>query len=208
MTDTPRTATFLRTLRRCHAWIGVTGATFGLLFGITGFLQNHRSVMKIQAGHAEESKVTVDLGEAPPTLEALAQTLGGKMGWEPGRVRTRLQPGRPARIGGAEVQAAPKWIVMYPGHAHGARAVTSPGNRTVEVELERGNFAEILMNLHKAEAGQRGWILLTDAFAGALVFMTLSGLLLWTRLAGPRLLTLGLALGGLATAIAIASRAW
>ena len=68
-------ASFLIWLRKFHAWVGLSGAAFGLLFGITGFLQNHRAVMKIEAGRIEERKVTVDLGEAPATVEALAQAL-------------------------------------------------------------------------------------------------------------------------------------
>jgi hypothetical protein len=47
-----------------------------------------------------------------------------------------------------------------------------------------------------------------DAFAFALVFLTLSGILLWTRLAGPKLLAAGLAGSGLAIAMVVASRGW
>lgn len=53
-----------------------------------------------------------------------------------------------------------------------------------------------------------GWILLTDAFAGGLVFLSLSGVLLWTRLSGPKLLAAGLMLAVVVTAIGVASRAW
>ena len=111
-------ASFLIWLRKFHAWVGLSGAAFGLLFGITGFLQNHRAVMKIEAGRIEERKVTVDLGEAPATVEALAQALTQRMGWDPSRVRTRVQAPRPARIGGAAVTAAARWTVDYLGHAH------------------------------------------------------------------------------------------
>lgn len=50
--------------------------------------------------------------------------------------------------------------------------------------------------------------LASDAFAGSLVFLTLSGMLLWTRLSGPRMLAVVLALGGLLTIILIAARGW
>ncbi|MDB5932854.1 MAG: peptidase [Massilia sp.] len=50
MTDTrSRRATFLKWLRKMHGWIGLWGATLGLLFGSSGILLNHRAVLKIPA---------------------------------------------------------------------------------------------------------------------------------------------------------------
>ncbi len=198
----------LRWVRKVHAWIGLSGAAFGLLFGSTGILLNHRAVMKVEAGRSEETKVQVELLAPAPSPEALAQALQQQLGWEAGRLRVRPQAGRPVRIQGREVRAAESWMVSYGGHARWARATYFPGNRTVEVEQRRGDLLEALKRLHKAEAGQVGWILLADAFAGALILLTLTGLLLWTRLAGPRLLALGLGLGGLLACLVTASRAW
>jgi hypothetical protein len=203
-----RRGDFLRNLRRFHAWVGLSGAAFGLLFGLTGFLQNHRAVMKIEAGQVEEHKVQIQLDQPPATIEALAGTLASRFGVPLSRVRWRVLPPRPARFGGQEVKAAEQWMVMVTGHAHFARATYLPGNRTVDLERGDANLVETLERLHKAEGGQAGWILLTDCFAGGLMFMTLSGTLLWTRLAGPRLLSAALALGGLVIALLVASRAW
>jgi len=203
-----RRGAFLRNLRRFHAWVGLSGAAFGLLFGLTGFLQNHRAVMKIEAGQVEEHKVQIQLDQPPATIEALAGTLATRFGVPMSRVRWRMLPPRPARFGGQEVKAAEQWMVLVTGHAHFARATYLPGNLTVDLERGDANFLETLERLHKGEAGQAGWILLTDCFAGGLVFMTLSGTLLWTRLAGPRILSAVLALGGLMAALLVASRAW
>ncbi len=203
-----RRGAFLRNLRRFHAWVGLSGAAFGLLFGLTGFLQNHRAVLKIEAGQVEVHKVQLELDQPPATIEALAGTLATRFGVPMSRVRSRVLPPKPARFGGQEVKASAQWLIQVGGHAHFSRATYQPGNRTVEVERNDANLVETLQRLHKAEAGQTGWILLTDCFAGALVFLALSGTLLWTRLAGPRLLSAGLALGGLAGAILVASRAW
>jgi len=205
--DTRKIA-FLRNLRKFHAWVGLTGATFGLLFGLTGFLMSHRAVMKIEAGHVDEQKVQIELDQPPATIEGLATTLAAKFQVPMARVKWRIQPPRPARFGGQPVTAAPQWSVQVNGHAHFARATYLPGNRTVDLERSDANLIETLERLHKSQAGQAGWILLADGFAGALVFLTLSGTLLWTRLAGPRLLSAGLALMGLLTAVTVASRAW
>ena len=199
---------FLRLLRRCHAWVGLTGAAFGLLFGLTGILQNHRSVMKLDLGHVEERKVQVELATAAASPEALAQALEAQLGWSPARVRTRVQQARGARFQGSDVKAAEVWTVMYGGSRHFARASYAPGNRTVDLEQRDANLAEALSRLHKADAGQAGWILLADAVATGLIFMSLSGILLWTKLAGPRLLAAGLSCAGILTAFLVASRAW
>jgi hypothetical protein len=204
----PRRITWLGTLRRFHARVGLAGATFGLLFGATGFLMNHRSVMKIEAGHSSERKVQVQLLQPFATVEALATDLGQRLGYRPSQLRWRIQAPRPVRFGGTPVTAAEQWVVMLNGHAHFARATYIPGNLTVELEQHDANMLEALQRLHKSEGSQAGWILLTDAFAGALIFLSLSGTLLRTRLAGPRLLAAGLVLGAVATAVATASRAW
>jgi hypothetical protein len=111
-------------------------------------------------------------------------------------------------MGGAEVKAAEQWSVAFTGHAHFALATYVPGNRSVELEQRDADLLQALKRLHKGDGGQLGWILLSDAFAGAMVFLTLSGILLWTRLAGPKLLAAALALGGLGAIALVASRAW
>ena len=198
----------LRTLRKLHAWIGLSGAAFGLLFGFTGILLNHRAVMKLDAGRSEERLVQLELDGPAASPEDLAAALQRRLGWDPARVKARAQAGRPARFQGREVNASDAWLVTYGGHAHSARATYHPGNRTVEVAQRDADFLEALKRMHKAESGQVGWILLADTFAGAMILLTLTGLLLWTRLAGGRLLAVGLGTGGLAALVGVASRAW
>lgn len=204
----PRKAQFLRLLRKLHAWVGLSGATFGLLFGITGFLMNHRGVMKIEAGQIVERKVSVEFTEAPASPEALANVLAARFNVPMSRVKWLIKSGRPGRMGDTQVKAAEQWTVAFTGHAHFALATYTPGNRTVELEQRDANFVQALKRLHKGDGGQFGWILVSDAFAGALVFLTLSGILLWTRLSGPKLLAAALVFGGLVIAVQVASRAW
>ena len=203
-----RPAAFLRTLRRCHAWVGLAGLGFGLLFGGTGFLMNHRAIMRIDTGAFQERRVTVDLPEAPATPEALARLLAARFGLAPERVKWLVKPARAGRLGDAEVTAPEQWNLLFIGHAHFARANYVPGNRSLDVEQKDANLIGALERLHKADAGQAGLILVMDAFAGALVFLSLSGALLWTRFDGPRLLAAGLASGTVVAALLVASRCW
>ncbi|HJV21305.1 MAG TPA: PepSY-associated TM helix domain-containing protein [Holophagaceae bacterium] len=203
-----RAARLLRTIRKLHAWIGLSGAAFGLLFGLTGFLLNHRGMLKIEGGQIQERKVVVELGAPPASPEALARDLAARFNVPMARVKWLVKAGKAGRIGGTSLQTAEQWSVAFMGHAHFALATYTPGNRTVELEQKDANFMQALKRLHKGDGGQLGWILVSDAFAGALVFLTLSGLLLWTRLSGPKLLAVGLALGGLLVGGLVAAQGW
>ncbi len=200
---------FLRGLRRWHAWIGLAGAGLGLLFGFTGFLMNHRAVLRIDAGQIAEQRVSVELPEPlPGSPEALASELAKRFQVPSDRVKTRIQRARTGRLGAAEVRAAEQWVVLFQGHRRFAQAAYTPGNRTVEVEQREASPLQVLKRLHKNEGGSLGWTLLVDAFAGAMGFMTLSGVLLWTHLRGRRLLAAGLVLGGIGAAVTTAALGW
>ncbi len=94
------------------------------------------------------------------------------------------------------------------GHAHLALATFMPGNRTAELVPRDADFLQALKRLHRGDGGQFVWTLLSDAFAGALVFLTLSGTLLWARLAGPKPLAAGLAFSGLVIGTLVARGGW
>ena len=121
-----RKTVFLRLLRKVHAWVGLGGAVFGLLFGITGFLLNHRGTMKIEAGQIQERKVVVEFTEAPASPEALAQALAARFNVPMSRVKWLVKAGKPGRMGGTPVQVADQWTVAFMGHAHFALATTPP----------------------------------------------------------------------------------
>jgi uncharacterized protein len=54
-------------LKRVHAWTGLWGAALFLLLGVSGFLLNHRNVLKIEAGAPVELS-EVALPVAPGTI--------------------------------------------------------------------------------------------------------------------------------------------
>ena len=57
-----------------------------------------------------------------------------------------------------------------------------------------------ITRLHKGVGMGVGWVLLADTLAGGLVFLSLTGLLLWTKLHGSRLTMAGLGLTSLGLA--------
>ncbi len=207
-----QSAGFLRWLKRIHAWTGFWGALFFLLMGTSGFLLNHRTVWKIDAGQPVE-QAAVELPVAPGTIkdaEALGkwakQALhlpvraqpprgpGGAEGGKPGRAAD-------ARFMGREVAQADKWTRSF--NMPDARVTVDyvPGANHVTAKREAVNFWGVIKNLHKGVGLPVGWVLFIDTIAGALITMALTGYLLWTRLHGTRLLAGALAGGALVWAL-------
>ena len=207
-TTPSRRAAFLLGLRRWHARVGMAGAAFGLMWGFTGFLLNHRDVMQIPRGRVATEQMVLTLDAPAASPDALAAELAQRLAFPVSQTESEVQPARPVSLGGAALPAAEVWRVGLEGHHRWVLATYTPGDRSVKLQLRTAGFLETLKRLHKSEAGSRGWVLVADAVAGMLLFMSLSGMLLWSRLAGPRLLALALSGGAIATALAVASRAW
>ena len=67
------------------------------------------------------------------------------------------------------------------------------GNAYIDVEHTERGVLSTFNRLHLASATGIVWVLIIDAFSGALAVLSITGLLLWSRLTGPRLLAVGLA---------------
>ncbi|MEO6421747.1 MAG: peptidase, partial [Candidatus Nitrotoga sp.] len=66
----------MKWLRKTHGWIGLWGAAIGLLFGVTGVLLNHRTILKIPAVQAQETMLQYPLPTpAPANVKAMASWL-------------------------------------------------------------------------------------------------------------------------------------
>jgi len=195
--DSLRKGPVLKWLKRVHAWLGLWGATLGLLFGITGILLNHRAVMKIPAVASVENTVQVELPETarqdPKTFAAWLDHYahGGQ------HARTKVQPAKTVIWNDQPVQKPAEWSASIGKPGYAVQANWSVGNQYVEVKRVEQNVWGVLTQLHKAQGLGAGWVLLADTLAGALIVLSLSGFLLWSKLHGPRLLALGLLFGAM-----------
>lgn len=187
-----RNGTFLKWLKRTHAWLGLWGAALGLLFGTSGFVLNHRAQLKINAVTPIENTVQVDLpDEAKADPDALAHWFADYSGVK-GRARMRKQPAKTVIWNDHPVQKPAEWNVSFARPDLEVSATYTVGNRYVDVKRSEQNFWGIVTRMHKGEGASVGWVLLVDTLAGALVMLCLTGFLLWSRLHGPRLAALGL----------------
>jgi uncharacterized protein len=186
----------MKWLRRTHAWFGLWGAVLGLLFGVTGILLNHRAVLKIPAAKNAETQFQVALTDPLPAEPAalgrfLQQEL--KLGKPP--ARPRVEPARAVPWGDGGIRQPERWQLNFATPHETVMVEYWVGNRYVSVRRLDPNFFAWLNRLHMGTGAGVGWILLADTLAGGLIVLALTGLLLWTRLHGPRLAALAL-LGG------------
>jgi hypothetical protein len=214
-----QSATLIKWLKRVHAWSGFWGAAFFLLLGTSGLFLNHRAQMKIDTGEPVEVS-NVELPVAPGAI-ADAEELGawaqkelklpvkgqaprgpaGESGGPRGKGGSKGpetdKPEGGAKFMGRDVKSTETWSRVF-NLAHARVTVTPvPGSNHVTAKREEQGFLNFIKNLHKGTGLPIAWILLIDTIAGALVMMSLTGFLLWSRLHGPRLLAGGLFGGSL-----------
>lgn len=199
-----RRAAFLRWLRRVHAWTGFWGAIAFLLMGASGILLNHRNYLKIDTGGAREVS-SADFVVDPRAL-ATADDLGR---WAQHQFHATQEAKAPRSEGRDEGKGA---RVQFAGALHDApkvwkREIVGPNGR-IEVSYVVGGGVvhaarslntplTLVKNLHKGNGLPVLWVLFIDTIAGALLAQSLTGVLLWTRLHGPRLLAAGLMAGSI-----------
>jgi hypothetical protein len=209
-----QTAGVITWLRRTHAWTGYFGAIFFFFLGLSAVYLNHRAVMAIPQGAPRE----VASLDAP--VEAGAITSEGELvAWmqsqfsidsEPARGRGGPpgRPGGPVTFNGETVNQPAEWAVSFRGPNATIAGTYVEGSNTVHVTRTDAGFIRMIIDLHKVVGVNAAFILLMDAIAGAMMFMSLSGIVLWTRLHGPRIAAIGILVAVLGAAAITLSGTW
>lgn len=170
-----------RWMRQFHLWIGAWGALAAILFGVSGFLQNHRGVLKLPQGEAVEiSRVDIDVPEAArATPDALRDWLRNAQHIPIDSVRVQ-GPGEGTRGRGGDAGRG-RWVLL----GGNARTVWNgdytPGSATVQVRHSARSALAVLASLHKGVGGGIAWILLSDSFALGMTLLGISGIWMWAR---------------------------
>jgi hypothetical protein len=200
----PKRLPWLKWLRRIHAWVGLWGAALGLLFGVSGILLNHRTIMKIPAARMEQSQIELALPTPLPVdAKALAEWLKIQLNIdrEPSKIVT--EPAKTVAWAGQTFEQPSHWRVDFLNPQQSVNAEYWVGNAFVSIKRQDANAFAFITRLHKGVGMGTAWILLADTLAGGLVFLSLTGLLLWTKLHGSRLLMAGLGLVSLGMTVSI-----
>ncbi|WP_043284210.1 PepSY-associated TM helix domain-containing protein [Paraburkholderia oxyphila] len=200
-----RRATFIKWLRKVHGWVGLWGAVLGLLFGVTGFLLNHRAgPLQISTGTPQVTQMQLALpAERPASPEALAQWLQRELAFDgkPGKIRR--ERAHPVAWGERSVVQPESWQFALMGPRQSVAVEYWVGNSTVAVRRTQSPFLATLNNLHRGVGMGIGWVLLMDTIAGSLILLSLTGVLLWTELNRRRTTGVVLVAGSVAAAFAL-----
>lgn len=177
-------AIFLTWLRKIHLYVGLWGALLGMLFGITGFLLNHRAILKIPVTYTAQKTVQVPLPEkgfsSPQELSVwLQQELKFKPVAPP---VIKSEPAKKVFWAGNEFEQPPRWAISLNRPDGGVNAEYFVGNRFVKLDHVDTTLMGTLARLHMSVGVNAFWVLLTDTIAGALILLSITGILLWTQL--------------------------
>jgi len=188
-------------LRKAHGWIGLWGATLGLLFGFSGIWLNHRAVLKLEPA-AERDNSQLALPEpAPADAQAMARWLQSALALPQPASNVRVEKARPAPWAEAASPAMQPahWTFNFNAPRSQIQAEYWAGNHAVGVRRTDNGVVATLTSLHKGIGMPVAWILLVDTLAGSLILLSLSGLALWMLTRRKR--TVGLAILGTALAV-------
>ena len=201
--NSPTRANAALWLRKVHGWIGLWGATLGLLFGFSGIWLNHRAVLPLKPA-AERGESQLALPEpAPVDAKAMAAWLQSSLSLQQPVGNVRVEKARPAPWAEASAAAAAMQPAHWTFNFNAPRAQIQAdywvGNRSVGIRRTASGLVGTLTNLHKGVGMPVAWILLVDTLAGSMILLSLSGLALWMLTRRKR--TVGLAIFGTALAV-------
>lgn len=215
-----RRLTFVRWVRKTHGWFGLWGALLGLMMGTSGVWLNHRATLKLELPSQQQMNAQLALPDpAPATAEAMAAWLQDALKLERGPFNMRVERGRPvpwaeragAERGGARTGERPlmqpeRWQFNFGGPNRVVQVEYWAGNKSASVRTTTNGFIATLTNLHKGTSMPVPWILLIDTLAGSLIFLSLSGVILWWETNRQR--KLGIAIFAVAVTTTVGLALW
>jgi hypothetical protein len=175
-------------IKKVHAWTGLWGALLFIILGVSGFLLNHRNILKIDTGsNIEVANITMTADNGPFDIrEAYARWLEGEFNISKLPLPER-KPRQNVSFNGKNVEQAEEWRVRYNGPNAFIASTYTPSTNQLTLSKQDKNFLAFIKNLHKGSGLTAAWILFIDAIAGAFLFMSITGILLWSKLHGTRL---------------------
>ncbi len=194
-----RRAVFLTWLRYTHLYVGLWGAVLGLLFGATGILLNHRSIMKIPIEKIVQKTAQLPLPAQPVTsLEQMSAWLQQELKFTSEQVKQiKSQPAKKVVWADREVMQPERWSISMQSPQRGVNIEYFVGNRFVKLDHVDATPIGTLTRLHMSIGVGAFWVLLSDTIAGSLILLSITGLLLWTQLHTVRTIAVMTSIGAL-----------
>jgi uncharacterized protein len=212
---TNRRLAFVRWVRRMHGWFGLWGALLGLIFGTSGVWLNHRSVLKLQLPAQKVLDAQLALPDPrPETPPAMATWLRDALKLDRSASNLRIERARPVawaekaeeKGDGRQLMQPEHWNFAFGGPDRVVQIEYWVGNKSASVRTVENGFFASLTNLHKGIGMPVPWVLLVDTLAGSLIFLSLSGLILWWETNRRR--RLGITIFGVSVMVTLGLALW
>jgi uncharacterized protein len=170
-----------RLIRQLHLWIGAWGAVAAILFGLTGFVQNHRALLKLPQGESiEVSRIELPVPAADrKSPDVLRDWLRDAQHLD--IERQRIEAGKTVELNGQRIPQPAHWTFLGGNARTTLQGDYSEGANLITLRTLVQSPLAVMSRLHKGVGLGLSWILLTDSFALAMVVLGISGLLLWSR---------------------------
>lgn len=198
-----RRAVYLSWLRKTHLYIGLWGALLGLLFGVTGILLNHRSIMEIPVEKIVRKTAQLPLpAQALTSPQQMSAWLQKELKFTSQQVtQTKSQPAQKVVWADRSLMQPERWSITMHSPQHGVTAEYFVGNRFVRLDQVDATPIGTLTRLHMSIGVSAFWVLLSDTIAGSLILLSITGLLLWTQLHTVRTVAVMTSIGALLAGI-------
>lgn len=181
-TSRSRRSSFLKWLRDIHGWLGLWGAVLGLLFGVTGIIHNHRTVLKIELEKPAASQIQMAVPEtAKKSPKAMGIWLRDalSMDREP---RLKKETSETVSWNGMDVLQPEHWDIRFVAPQYKVVANYWVGSNMVTIKRTDETWVGTIDNFHRANGANVGWVLLADSIGGSMILLSITGVLLWTEL--------------------------
>jgi hypothetical protein len=207
-----RRLTFVRWVRKTHGWFGLWGALLGLMTGVSGVWLNHRAVMKLPLPDQQQSSTQLALPDPrPQTVDEMAAWLQQSLKLDRPANNIKVERARPVpwaeKGGDGRLALQPeRWSFNLGGPNKVVQVEYWVGNKSASVRTTDNGLIATLTNFHKGVGMPVPWILLIDSLAGSLIFLSVSGAILWWETNRRR--RLGVAIFGTAVALTVGLAIW
>ena len=199
----------VRWVKRTHAWTGISTAILALIFAWSGFMLNHRTHFTLGAA-AQTTEFTIPAPAAgfaspqeladflvaefglrtSPTLESRDATApsagrGMGMGQQAASASPAMGGGRRGGGGGGVAARGSSLAASWqaPGGDFSGEWVV--GSSEIAITQSDRGFNRIVNRLHAGRGMEGGsWHFIISAYAVMLLFLSLSGVMLWSRVSG------------------------
>jgi uncharacterized protein len=177
-----RRSAFLKLLRDVHGWIGLWGAILGLLFGVTGIIHNHRTVLKIELAKPASNEIKLTVPEsAKHSPNAMGIWLRDELSMDR-EPRIKKEKAEIVSWNGQDIRQPEHWDIRFVAPQYKVVVDYWVGSNMVNVKRTDETWVGTIDNFHRANGAGIAWVLLADTIGGSMILLSVTGVLLWTEL--------------------------